>query len=503
MSHTLINPSPSGRGLGEGRSYGANSTLTRLAKRSAASPRGRGIFIFLFFVLTSCSVGPKYRTPPAPVPTAYKETAGWKQAQPNDDVLREKWWEMFNDPQLNALEEQVDVSNQNIAFAEAQFRAARSAISVVRSGLFPTLTVGANSLTGRSTTAYIIPAQLSWEADVWGRIRSGVAAQIANTQASAADVENARLSIHSELALAYFELRGIDEQQRLFEATVAAYEQALQLTINRHKQGIVSGVDVAQAQTQLETARAQAIDLGVSRAQFEHAIASLIGKPPADLTIEPGVIAAEPPPIPVGLPSALLERRPDVASAERQIALANAQIGVATAAFFPTITLAATGGLQTSRLGGLLSWPSRFWALGPTLAQTVFDAGRRRALTAQAEAIYDSTVAAYRQNVLTAFQEVEDNLAAIRILTEEQTQQDIATRAAQRSLDLTNNRYRGGIASYLEVITAQNALFANQRSAIDIRVRLMGASVLLVKALGGGWSASELPAPKTLVQDKH
>ena len=472
-------------------------------------PEGEALSYYLIaFILTSCSVGPKYKTPPAPVPPNFKETAGWKQAQPQDDVLREKWWELFGDPQLNALEEQVNVSNQTIAVAEAQFRAARAAIGIVRSGLFPELNVGATALASRTSGSsnrfsYVLPLQLSYEADVWGRIRQSVEAQVAGAQASAADIETVRLSIHAELAFDYFALRGLDEQQRLYDATVTAFEQALQLTTNRYNQGVVSGVDVAQAQTQLETARAQWIDLGVARAQLEHAIATLIGEPPAELTIASGTLVSGPPAIPIGLPSDLLERRPDIASAERRVALANAQVGVATAAFFPTITLNGTGGLQSSRLGGLLSFPSRFWSIGPALAQTLFDAGQRKSIKAAALAAYDSTVATYRQSVLTAFQEVEDNLAALRILAEENAQQDIAVQSAQRSLDLANNRYRGGVTSYLEVITAQDALLENQRTAIGIRVRRMAASVLLVKGLGGGWSASQIPSSKTLVENNH
>jgi NodT family efflux transporter outer membrane factor (OMF) lipoprotein len=492
-----INPSPSGRGMGEGRNGDETSTTRRFG----------GFLIVL--ILASCSVGPKYRTPTAPVPDTFKELAGWKQAQPQEDVLRENWWELFNDPQLNALEEQVNVSNQTIGIVEAQFRAARATIGVVRSGLFPTVNAGLSVLTSRTSgdssnrTSYVLPLQLSYEADVWGRIRRIIEAQVASAQASSADIETARLSIHAELAVDYFELRGLDEQQRLLLATVAEYEQALQLTTNRYNQGVVSGVDVAQAQTQLETARAESIDVGVARAQFEHAIATLTGKPPVELSIAIGTLAGEPPAIPIGVPSALLERRPDIAAEERRVAVANAQIGVAMAAFFPTITLSATGGLQSSRVGSLLSFPSRFWSIGPSLAQTVFDAGRRRAITAAAQAIYDSSVATYRQNVLTAFQDVEDNLAALRILAEESAQRDIAVQSAQRSLDLANNRYRGGVANYLEVITAQTALLENQRIAIGIRVRRMIASVLLVKALGGGWSTSELPASRTLVKDSH
>jgi NodT family efflux transporter outer membrane factor (OMF) lipoprotein len=482
-----INSSPSGRRLGQGR---------------------RAFVLLMLVILASCSVGPKYKTPPAPVPPAFKEVAGWKQAQPQDDVLREKWWEIYSDAELNALQEQVDVSNQTIAAVEAQFRTARAAIGVVRSGLFPQLNGGATVLSSRTSgssnqPSYVLPVQLNYEADVWGRIRRSVEAQVANAQASAADLETARLSIHAELALDYFQLRGLDEEQRLFDATVASFDQFLQLTNNRYNQGVASGVDVAAAQTQLDTARAESTDLGVARALFEHAIATLIGKPPAELTIASGALAMEPPAIPVGLPSALLERRPDIASAERRVAVANAQVGVATAAFFPTTTLNGTGGLQSSRLGGLLSFPTLFWSIGPTLTQTLFDAGQRSSIKAGALANYDSTVATYRQSVLTAFQDVEDNLATLRILAEENAQQDVAVQSAQRSLELAMNRYRGGVASYLEVITAQTALLDNQRTAIGIRVRRMAASVLLVKGLGGGWNASQIPASKTLVENSH
>jgi len=412
---------------------------------------------------------------------------------------------MFGDPQLNDLEAQVNVSNQNIAAAEAQFRGARAAIRAARAGLFPTVTVnGASTTTGggsnRATlgagntvragggTFYSLPFDFSYELDVWGGVRRTIEAAAATAQATAGDLETIRLSIHSELALDYFELRGLDEQQALFAQTVAGFEEALQLTMNRFNQGVASAVDVEQARTQLETARAQAIDLGVQRAQFEHAIAILIGKTPAELTLARGNLSAVPPVIPVALPSELLERRPDVAAAERRVAAANAQIGVAKAAYFPTISLSATYGFQASKIANLFALASRFWSVGPAFSQIAFDAGRRRAIVAETEAAYDTTVATYRQNVLTAFQDVEDNLAALRILSDEATQQDTAVQSAQRSVDLSLNRYRGGIAIYTEVITAQNALLANQRTAIDIRTRRMSASVLLVKALGGGWT---------------
>ena len=474
--------------------------------------------LLCFCFLSACSVGPKYKTPAAPVPPAFKEpppdnfkeTDQWKPAVPQDDKLRGNWWEMFGDQQLNDLEAQVNVSNQNIAAAEAQFRAARAAVGAARSGLFPALTAnGSATRTGGSGnrsvlgagnvvrsgggTFYSLPLDISYEADVWGRVRKTIEAAAATAQENAADLETIRLTTHAELALDYFELRGLDEEERLFDQTVAGFEQALQLTTNRFNQGVVSEVDVDQARTQLETARAQTIDLGVQRAQFEHAIAIFTGKPPAELTLPRSAFTGEPPVIPVALPSELLERRPDVASAERRVAFANAEIGIAKAAFFPTISLSASGGFSSSKIISLLSWPNRFWSIGPAFTETIFDSGRRRAVVRQAEASYDATVAIYRQDVLTAFQDVEDNLAALRILSDEATQQGIANEAAQRSLDLTLIRYRGGITIYTEVITAQNALLADQRAAIGIRTRRMAASVLLVKALGGGWDRSQLP----------
>jgi NodT family efflux transporter outer membrane factor (OMF) lipoprotein len=479
------------------------------------------LLCFLFCLFSACSVGPRYKKPAAPVAPAFKEPppASWKTATPQDGTLRGNWWEIFGDPQLNDLEVQVNISNQNIAAAEAQFRGARAAIRAARSGLFPTLTVtgsatrtgsgGNRSVLGAGNTVrsgggtfYALPFDFSYELDVWGRVRKTIEAAVDTAQATAADVETIRLSTHAELALDYFELRGLDEQKQLFDQTVAGFDQALQLTTNRFNQGVASAVDVEQARTQLETARAQAIDLDVQRAQFEHAIAIFTGKPPAELTLARGGINGEPPVIPVALPSELLERRPDIAAAERRVASSNAQIGVAKAAYFPTVSLSATGGFESSAIASLLSWPSRFWSIGPAFSEILFDAGRRRALVGEAEAAYDANVAVYRQDVLTAFQDVEDNLAALRILSDEATQENIAVESSQRSLDLSLTRYTGGIAIYTEVITAQNALLANQRTAIGIRARRMTASVLLVKALGGGWDVSALPSTKAVAQGK-
>jgi NodT family efflux transporter outer membrane factor (OMF) lipoprotein len=480
--------------------------------------------------LAGCMVGPNYRRPPAAAPTAFKEPPppNWKSATPRDEIPRGKWWEVFGDPQLNALEEQVSVSNQSIAQAEAQFRAARAAAGVARGGLFPTVTAGASATRSRSgarattltsaaggsgtsgsgttatapgstTSIYQVPLDASYEVDVWGRVRRLIESSVATAQASAGDLETMRLSLQAELAVDYFELHGLDAQQLLLSTTADAYQKALDLTSNRYKQGIASGVDVAQAQTQLETTRAQAIDLGVQRTQLEHAVAVLTGKAPADLTISQAPIVVQPPVVPVALPSELLERRPDIAANERRMAAANAQIGVQVAAYYPTISLTASGGFESTSLANLFDWPSRFWSLGASAVETLFNGGARRAATEQARANYDAAVAAYRQSVLTAFQDVEDNLSALRVLDAEATQQQVAVNAAERSLALSNYRYQGGITTYLEVITAQAAALANERTAVDILTRRMTAAVNLVKALGGGWRESDLPAGSAIL----
>ena len=461
----------------------------------------------------SCTVGPDYRRPPVTMPSVFKErpspestlAAEWRAAQPSDDAVRAKWWEAFQDPLLSSLIEQVAISNQTVAQAEAQFRAARAAIRNARADWFPTVTAGASATRSRSSATrgavpvavgtivdYQLPIDFSYEADLWGRVRRNVESSVASAQATSADVQTALLSSQAELAMDYFELRGLDAQIALLQATLTAFERALQLTKARHDQGVASGVDVAQAQTQLDTTRVQATDLQIARAQFEHAIAILIGKAPADLTIPSTVIDMSPPAVPLALPSQLVERRPDVAAAERRVAAANAQIGVAQAAFFPTLALTASGGVESSMLNTLLTLPSRFWAIGPALAETVFDGGRRRSVKEQAIAAYDGTVAVYRQSTLTAFQDVEDNLAALRVLADEAVQARAAVASANQSLELANNRYVGGVTTYLEVITAQTAALANQITAANVLTRRMTASVLLIKALGGGWSTAEL-----------
>ena len=466
--------------------------------------------IVMLLFLASCTVGPNYLKPTVEVPAAYRENAGWQVAQPQDATLRGNWWEMFNEPQLNAFEEQVDISNQNVALAEAQYRQARALVQQARAAYFPTVTIAAslnnssqpastrisNSSSGRrAPTLFAMAVDASWEIDVWGRIRRLVESSQASAQASAADLENARLSARTELAQDYFQLRTLDTQKQLLDANIVEFQRSLELTNNRYASGVVSRADVLQAQTQLKTTQAQAIDVGVQRAQFEHAIALLIGKPASVVSIPeaPLVMTTVPPPIPVGVPSEVLERRPDIAATERQVVAANAQIGVALAAYYPTVSLHATGGFQSTSLSQWISAPSRLWSVGPAISETVFDGGLRAGLTEQARGVYDGTVASYRETVLTAFKEVEDNLAALRILESEAGVQDEAVKAAQQSVIVFTNQYKAGITSYLEVVTAQTAALTNERTAATILGNRMNAAVLLIKALGGGWNVANLP----------
>jgi NodT family efflux transporter outer membrane factor (OMF) lipoprotein len=481
--------------------------MSRKAYYKLACTAGLAIF------LAGCAVGPKYTRPTVPtapaykegLPATFKESNGWKQAQPDDQALRTKWWEMFGDAQLNALEERVNVDNQSLKVAESRFRQARAAIRFNRANQYPTLTTSpsisraatSNNRALRSVAGsygdFVLPFDLSYEVDVWGRIRRAVEAAREEFQATAADLETVRLSLHSELAIDYFELRSLDAQKRILDEAVANFERAYQLTRNRYEGGAAAAAEVAQAETQLESTRAQNIDVGVERAQFEHAIAVLIGQNPESLSIAPEPLKSVPPSIPVGLPSQLLERRPDIASAERRVAVANEQVGIARIAFFPAVILGASAGLEGTSITNWFNWPSRFWAIGPTALQTIFDGGRRRAVSESAEANYDATIASYRDTALGAFREVEDNLAALRILEEESKTQRSAVVAAQRSLELSNSRYKGGIVTYLEVITAQSAALVNERTEVDLLRRRMDASVLLIKALGGGWNESQLP----------
>jgi NodT family efflux transporter outer membrane factor (OMF) lipoprotein len=460
-------------------------------------------------LFAGCSFAPKYAKPSVQTPAAFKEltpeqskeTDGWKTAEPKDDMIRGQWWEMFHEPELNAFEGQVVVSNQTVAAALANFLAARAVVKQSRSQYFPTVSANPSVTRSRQSSAsspptsstfteYSLPFDASWELDFWGRIRNTVKANSLEAQATLADLENVRLTVQAEVAVDYFQLRVVDAQKRLLDATVLAYQESLKLTQAQYDAGLASGQDVAQAETQLNTTLAQATDLGIQRAQLEHAIATLLGKPASSFSIATDPLTAKPVAIPFGVPSQLLERRPDVAAAERRVAEANAQIGVARAAYFPTITLSGSAGYQSTSVENLFSGPGLVWSVGASLAQTLFDAGLRKAVTEQARAKYQGTVANYRQTVLTAFQEVEDNLSTLRILSQELQQQNAAVESSQRYLTFANARCQSGLDSYLDVITAQTALLSNQRTALNLRMEQLTASVQLIKALGGGWDVS-------------
>jgi len=466
------------------------------------------ILAFGIVALGGCTVGPKYTRPAVVTPTAYKEPGQeWKLAAPSDAIAKGTWWEIYNDSQLNALEDQLTAANQTLKAAQDRFAAARAAIGSFRAAYYPTLSVAPSAAgigqsqnkalygnNGHQTYSdYQIPFDVSYEPDLWGRVRQTVVSARANAQASAADLANVALSMHAELALDYFDLRGMDSQEQLLQSTVNSYAEALRLTQDLYNGGLASAVDVAQAQTQLETTRAEAVDTGVRRAADEHAIALLVGQPASDFKIDALPLTVPPPAIPTGLPSDLLERRPDIAAAERVVASENALIGVARTAYFPNVLISGTGGFDSAKITTLLEGPAGFWSLAGSAAETLFDGGARRAAVQEARANYDQSVDNYRQTVLTAFQEVEDNLAALRILETEATTEDAAVAAAQHSLSLSQTRYRGGVTNYLEVTTAQSAALVNERTAVDILARRMAASVLLVKALGGGWNTSQMP----------
>jgi NodT family efflux transporter outer membrane factor (OMF) lipoprotein len=477
----------------------------------------------LFTILAGCSFAPKYSQPPVEAPAAFKEltpeqskeTDGWKTAEPKDNALRGNWWEIFGDAQLNVLEEQAGSSNQTVAAAFANFHAARAVVKQTRSQFFPTVDVNPSVTRSRQParsaarsgsissgaspsqnavtfTDYSLPIDATWELDFWGRVRNSVHASAREAEARLADFENARLTINAELAADYFQLRAVDAEKQLLEAAALAYQESLKLTQVRHDTGIASDQDVAQAETQLNTTRAQATDLGIQRARLEHAIAVLVGQPASVFSISTQQWTAKPIAVPFGVPSQLLERRPDVAANERRVAEANAQIGVARAAYFPTITLSGSAGYESTSLGNLISWPNFAWSVGASLAETVFDAGRRKGITEQAWAVYEGTVANYRQTVLTSFQEIEDNLASLRLLSQELQEQEAAVNSSQRYLALANERYRLGIDSYLNMVIAQTELLNNQRTAMNLRSEQMTATVQLIKALGGGWEISQL-----------
>ncbi|MCX5889689.1 MAG: efflux transporter outer membrane subunit [Deltaproteobacteria bacterium] len=492
----------------------------------AALAAAAGILV----LITGCSVGPDYVRPPTAAPEAYKENAGWKVAQPRDELPRGRWWEVYNDPQLNTLVEQVDISNQNIATAEANFRQALALIRVARAAYWPTVTGGTSwtrfknsenlgggsrsgsvgnapgvsggsasgggfgALQGSTVSNYLMTSNASWELDIWGKVRRSVESSRASAEASAASLEVVRLSAQATLAQSYFQLRALDEQKRLLDKTAAAYQKIYDYTKNRYAVGVSSRNDLLLAETQLKTTQAQAIDVGVLRSQLEHAIATLLGKPASVFTLPAAPVAMKVPTVPAGVPSELLERRPDIAAAERNMAAANAQIGVALAAYYPTLTLSSTGGFQASDVAQWFAWPSRFWSLGAAAATTLIDGGLRGGQTAAARAVYDSTVATYRQTVLTGFQEVEDNLAALRILEEESKVQKEAVKAAVRSLEISTNQYHAGTINSIDLLVVETVAFNNQRTEITIMGNRMSASVLLVKALGGGWKSSDLPS---------
>jgi len=466
---------------------------------------------------TGCMVGPKYVKPAFPSPSAFKEalppnatnTSDWKVANPNDQAERGKWWVIFGDTQLNDLEDQLTQANQNLQLAEARLRQARAAIRLTRASEFPSISLSPSILNERNsqnqpylspalvnngTGNFTFPFELSYEVDLWGRVRRSVNAAKEETQAAAGDVETAKLSLHAELARDYYGLRSADLQEQLLGDTVTAYARALKLTEDRYSGGAAPRADVEQARTQLEAAQVAETDIVQIRANYEHAIAVLVGKTPAEVTIAPiNNFVLRPPSIPVGIAGTLLERRPDVASAERRVAAANEQIGIAKAAYFPQVTIGAAAGLQSTQASSWFDWPSRLWAVGPSVSQVIYDGGRRRATTEAALANYDATVALYRQDSLTAFQEVEDNLIALSELAKEVEQQSRATAAAEKTLDLFTRRYQDGVDTYLQVVTSETTALQNERNDIELRRREMDASVLLVKAVGGGWDTSQLP----------
>jgi NodT family efflux transporter outer membrane factor (OMF) lipoprotein len=491
------------------------------------------LFLGAFLLaLAGCSVGPKYRPPVAPAPNVYKEspeqfkeTDGWAVAQPSDAMLRGKWWEIFEDPELNALEEQLNIDNQNIKQFFENFMQARALVREARAQYFPTLgtapsfnrshssanlgpsrsiitgtNTGSVTNSGQVSSLASLPLDISWAPDLWGKVRKTVQEFEYAAQLSAADLENERLTEQTSLAAFFFEIRGQDALQKVLDDTVEADKKSLELTRALYETGIDDQISVVQAQTALESAQAAATNLGVARAQFEHAIALLIGRPASEFSLPVKPMTTAPPPIPIGVPSELLERRPDIAASERNMAAANAEIGIAYAAYYPSLTLSASGGFESSQLANLVTWPSRFWSIGGSLSETIFDAGLRRATVDQFIATYNAAVASYRQTVLAAFQQVEDNLAAVRILSQQIQQQQQAVASAETFLRLEMGRYETGIDPYIDVVIAQTTLLTNQQALVSAQVAQMTASVQLIAALGGGWDKSQLPTPSQVSQ---
>jgi NodT family efflux transporter outer membrane factor (OMF) lipoprotein len=475
-------------------------------------------------VLSGCNVGPKYLPPTMTAPSAYKEspaqfkeTDGWAVAQPQDATLRGKWWEIYNEPELNALEEQLNIDNQNIRQAFENFMEARTLVREARSHYFPTVSIGGSYTRSRASSnvgsasstggsggqqsqLFSLPGDISWEPDLWDKVRNTVRASQYTAQLNAADLENERLTEQASLAQYFFEIRGQDALQQILNGTVEADKKALEVIRSAYDTGVADQISVVEAQTTLKSAQSAAINIGIARAQYEHAIAMLIGKPASAFSIPVEPRTSAPPPIPVGLPSQLLERRPDVAAAERNMAAANAQIGVAYAAYYPALTLSATGGMESSAIKNLLKWPSRFWSVGPSVSETVYDGGLRRATVNQYIATYNADLAAYRQSVLIAFQQVEDALAAVRILSQQVRFQHEAVDSSQMFLKLELGRYETGIDPYIDVIIAQTTLLSNQQSLTNLQMQEMTASVQLIESLGGGWDRSQLPTPAQVTQ---
>jgi NodT family efflux transporter outer membrane factor (OMF) lipoprotein len=496
-----------------------SKTMTSLNLKAAIAPA------LTTLLLTGCMVGPKYHTPAATMqapPAAYKESPtqfpesdGWKVAQPQDAMLHGKWWEIYNDPELNALEDRLNIDNQNIKQFFENFMEARTLVTEARAQLYPTLSTAPTyqrsrtssnltnasvSNTGRQSSIGDLALTASWEPDLWGKIRNAIRSAQYNAQLSAADLENEKLTEQASLAVFFFEIRGQDELQKVLNDTVAADQKSLDLTRARYETGVDDRISMVEAENTLQNTRSAAINVGVARSQFEHAIALLVGTNASGFSIPVRPVTTAPPPIPIGLPSQLLERRPDIAASERNMAAANAQIGIAYAAFYPSLTLAATGGLESSSFKHLFDVASRTWSIGPSVNETLFDAGLRRAQVNQFIATYNADVAGYRQTVLTAFQQVEDSLSTVRILSLQLKQQEAAALSAQRVVDLETARYQTGVDPYIDVVTAQNTLLSDQQTLTTLKIQQMTASVQLIEALGGGWDVSQLPTPSQVSQ---
>jgi NodT family efflux transporter outer membrane factor (OMF) lipoprotein len=510
----------------------ARNALTVVRRKPAAYSIWLAVAV-LVFTLSGCVVGPKYHPPvtQAPVvykesPTQFKESEGWQVAQPADAQLRGKWWEIFNDPELNALEEQLDINNQNIKQYFENYMEARALVREARSQYFPTISVGPSvthgsastnpSSTSNSSTSgassgsssrsqvsaslYTLPLDASWEPDLWGKVRNTVHENQYAAQVSAAELENERLTEEASLAEFFFEIRGQDQLQEIFDETVVADQKALDLTRALYETGIDDQISVVEAETTLQTVQAGATNVGIARAQYEHAIAVLLGKAPSNFSIPVKPMTVAPPPIPVGIPSQLLERRPDVAAAERTMAEANAAIGIAYAAYYPNLSLTGGAGLESTSISNWFAWPARFWSVGASLSETIYDGGLRRATVQQYVATYNADLAAYRQTVLTAFQQVEDGLAEVRILSKETQQQQQAVTSSQTYLKLEEARYETGIDPYVNVLIAQTTLLSNQQTLNSLQVQQMAYAVALVEALGGGWDRSQLPTPQQVTR---